>query len=72
MFSCLVESYETDFEKINGMHDIIGSIGLLILAAGIAAGGVSLVTSYWRVGSSLTLLSIDGSKIPPPISFIFM
>ena len=53
MFSFLVESYETDFDKINGMHGIIGSIGLLILAAGIAAGGVSLVTSYWRVRISL-------------------
>ena len=57
MFSCLVESHETDFDKINGMHGIIGSIGLLILAAGIAAGGVSLVTSYWRVRPSVTLLS---------------
>ena len=41
------------------MHGIIGSIGLLILAAGIAAGAVSLVTSYWRVRVSLMPVSTD-------------
>ena len=52
MFNCLGETQERDLDKIEAMHGIIGSIGLLILAAGIAAGGVSLVTSYWRVRPS--------------------
>ena len=58
-----VESRWRDFDKIRDMHGIIGSIGLLILAAGIAAGGVSLVTSYWRVRPALPIAVSTNDRI---------